>query len=162
MNPAEIVRSIASQSLLTVRIFSLVPNGFQFEDHHLFAENPNYKCYTGKPREGCGIYKYVQIVATNLLSPLCQTHTESSGPFLQAAELCHPVWDVQPFLPHRTVWTVLQSLQQGTCERVYMTFPLSVKGRRVSFAGIEDVLTACPYAAFKERNLLNRSAVLKM
>lgn len=75
MNPAEIVRSIAFQILLTVRIFSLVPNGFQFEDHHLFAENPNYKCYTGKPREGCGIYKYVQIVATNLLSPLCQTQS---------------------------------------------------------------------------------------
>lgn len=73
MNPAEIVRSITSQSLLTVRIFSLVPNGFQFEDHHLFAENPNYKCNTGKPREGREIYKYVQIVATNLLSPLHQT-----------------------------------------------------------------------------------------
>lgn len=42
-----------------------------------------------------------------------------------------------------------------------MTSPLSVNGWG-SFAGIEDVLTACPYAAFKERNLLNRSAVLKM
>lgn len=60
-NPSVIFGSVTYQSLLTVRIFSLVPNGFQFEDHHLFAEDPDYKCYTGMPGEPCKTYKCVQI-----------------------------------------------------------------------------------------------------
>lgn len=46
---------------------------------------------------------------------------EPSGAFLQAAELCHPVWHVQPLLPRRTMWTMLQSLQQGTHDCVCIT-----------------------------------------
>lgn len=56
MNPAKMYRCVAYRKLLTFKIFSLVPNGFQFEDYHLFAENPNYKCNTGKPREVCKIH----------------------------------------------------------------------------------------------------------
>lgn len=99
-----------------------MPHGFQLEDYHLSAENPNYKCNPGKPRAGFYIclIQYVQILAFNIQPYLHPT--EPPGAFLQAAELCHPVWHVQSFLPRRTMRTVLQSLQQGTHECVYMTF----------------------------------------
>lgn len=65
---------------------------------------------------------YVQILAFNISHFLFFLRpTEPPGAFLQAAELCHPVWHVQPLLPRGTMWTVLQSLQQGTRECVYAT-----------------------------------------
>jgi len=39
--------------------------------------------------------------------------SESSGAFLQASELRYSVWHIQSLVPCRTLWTVLQSLQQG-------------------------------------------------
>lgn len=86
-----------------------------------------------------------------IFNPISFFHpTEPPGAFLEAVELCSPVWHIQSLLPRRTMWTVLQSLQQGT---VYITSLYKRHG--VSYVGIKHMPKTSIRAALKELNRLN-------
>lgn len=64
--PAAVFSFFSPSSTCFCLICLLVPNGFQPEDYHLSAENPNYKCNQGKSR---GVFFFFSFFYICLMCP---------------------------------------------------------------------------------------------